>query len=115
MPRSRRLGADAEDKAARFLQEIGYTIVTRNFHATMAEIDIIAMDGDTLVCVEVRQRKKGGWDLPEASIGGKKQKKLWEAAEIYLVEVAGKAMPVRFDIVALEGEELRHHKDAFRP
>ncbi|MGI8924758.1 MAG: YraN family protein [Fimbriimonadales bacterium] len=115
MPRNLRMGADAEDAAAIFLEGLGYTLVTRNYHAPQAEVDIIAMDGDNLVFVEVKQRKPGGWDIPEQTVTPAKQRRLWQAADYYLCEVVGKAAPARFDVIAVEGEELRHHKDAFRP
>ena len=41
MPRNRRLGAEAEDRAASYVDEIGYTLVTRNYHAKTAEIEKI--------------------------------------------------------------------------
>ncbi|MBA3725263.1 MAG: YraN family protein [Armatimonadetes bacterium] len=115
MPRNLRMGAHAEDAAASFLEGLGYTLVTRNYHAPQAEIDIIAMDGDNLVFVEVKQRKVGSWVSPEESVGLAKQTRLWQAADYYLAEVVGKALPARFDVIAVVGETLRHHKDAFRP
>jgi len=109
------MGGDAEDRAALFLEDLGYTLVTRNYYAPQAEIDIVAMDGDNIVFVEVKQRKSGGWDIPEQTVTLSKQRRLWEAADYYLSEVVGNAAPARFDVIAVEGEALRHHKDAFRP
>jgi putative endonuclease len=85
MPRSRRLGAGAEDSAAEFLRSLGYTIVTRNFVAPgLSEIDIVAMDGDVCVFVEVKERRTGGLVGPEESVSLSKQRRLWEAASYYL-------------------------------
>lgn len=115
MPRNRRLGANAEDAAAEFVASLGYTIITRNYHGHGAEIDVIAMDGEVIVFFEVRERRRGGWMLPEETVDAAKQRRLWLAAEGYLSRVAEKEMPARFDVIAFEGEELRHHIDAFRP
>jgi len=117
MPRSRRLGASAEDRAAAFLQNSGYTIVTRNYVAPgFSEIDIVAMTADdVLVFVEVKERRQGGMVGPEESISAAKRKRLWLAANHYLGEVVGKEMDARFDVIAFDGVEIRHHVDAFRP
>lgn len=115
MPRNRRLGANYEDAATDHLRSLGYTIVTRNYYAKVAELDIVALDGDVLVFVEVRQRSKGGWELPEESVSAAKQKRLWTAAELYVCETLGREAPMRFDVVAFDGDMIRHHIDAFRP
>jgi len=116
MPRSRRLGASFEDVAADFLRDLGYTIVTRNYVVPgLSEIDIVAMDGDVCVFVEVKQRRAKSLVGPEESIGMKKQKRLWNAANYYLGNVVEREIGARFDVVAFDGDEIRHHIDAFRP
>ena len=116
MPRSRRLGASAEDSAADFLRGLGYTIVTRNYVAPgLSEIDIVAMDGDVCVFVEVKEWRAGGLVGPEESVSLGKQRRLWQAANCYLGNVIEREVDARFDVVALDGGEIRHHIDAFRP
>ncbi|MBM7854355.1 Holliday junction resolvase-like predicted endonuclease [Desulfohalotomaculum tongense] len=39
----------------------------RNYRCRLGEIDIIAEDGGTLVFVEVRSRRTGGYGLPGMS------------------------------------------------
>ena len=116
MPRSRRLGATAEDSAADFLRGLGYTIVTRNYVAPgLSEIDIVAMDGDLMVFVEVKERRSGSLVGPEESVSLGKQRRLWAAANYYLGDVVQKEVDARFDVIAFDGGEIRHHIDAFRP
>lgn len=115
MPHARRVGAQAEQLAAQHLREKGYVIIKRNYAATDAEIDIIALDEETLVFVEVKYRKQGGWETPEESVSPAKQKRLWKAAEQYLAEAVGKEQDMRFDVVAIRGDEVTHYVDAFRP
>ena len=50
------LGAKGERLAIRRLRREGYRVVARNYRAVGAEIDAVAMDGDTLVFVEVKTR-----------------------------------------------------------
>ena len=87
MPRNRRLGADAEDRAAAFVHELGYTLVTRNYHAKTAEIDMVAMDDDTLVFIEVRERQEKGWRVLKSRFRSRSSNAIWQAAEHYMANV----------------------------
>jgi putative endonuclease len=115
MPRNRRLGAEPEDRAAKFLSSLGYTLVARNYHARAVEVDVIALDGDTLVFVEVKARRDGALVGGEESVTPAKMRRLITAAEGYLCEVAEKELNVRFDVVVVVGENISHYVDAFRP
>jgi len=109
----RRLGADAEDRAAAFLSDLGYTIVKRGYKASRGEIDILALDGDTLVVVEVKERTRAGVRAEE-SITEAKAKRLAAAARQYLQAVGELDRGVRFDVVCFDPTGVRHHVDAFR-
>ncbi len=113
MPDLRRIGRLAEDRAAQHLKERGYTVVTRRYCAKGGEIDLIALDGETLVFVEVKQRRGAG-RLAEEAVDARKIERVLSAAEQYLVEMEAGERPVRFDVIALDAEGLRHHVDAFR-
>jgi hypothetical protein len=64
------LGRRGERAAERHLRRCGYRIVARNFRAAGAEIDLIAMDGDTLVFVEMKTRSSASAGAPvDALIG----------------------------------------------
>jgi hypothetical protein len=63
MPHQRaRLGQRGELLAARYLETQGYRILSRNVNTPSGEIDIVALDGDTLVIVEVRTTRKYFWN-----------------------------------------------------
>ena len=51
-------GQRGENVAARYLRNLGYKIIIRNFRCPLGEIDIIAKDGRTLVFVEVKTRRR---------------------------------------------------------
>jgi putative endonuclease len=114
MPSVRRLGADAEDRAADYLLEKGFTIVTRRFKARRGEIDLVVLDGDVLVFVEVKERSRGG-SLAESSVSAMKAKRLAMAADQYVRANGELEREVRFDLVCFDPEGVRHHVDAFRP
>ena len=76
-------GIFGEEKAAEYLERIGYKIIARNVNCRHGEIDIIACDGDEIVFVEVRARSKGWMMPPECTVGPEKLKKLKRAARIW--------------------------------
>lgn len=110
----RAVGREAEDRAAAYLLGLGYTLVTRRYTAKGGEIDLVVLDGETIVFVEVKQRDGRGLS-PEASVDQRKTDRLVVAAEAYLGGVGESKRDVRFDLVAIDPDGLRHHKDFFRP
>jgi putative endonuclease len=92
----------------------GYTIVTRRFKASRGEIDLIALDGDVLVFVEVKFRSVKGMRAEE-NVGDIKIAHIGRAAREYLLKMEEPERQIRFDVVAIDREGLRHHIDAFRP
>jgi putative endonuclease len=113
MPRLRRIGTEAEDQAAAYLLEKGYTIVTRRFKAKHGEIDIVAFDDDLLVFVEVKSTRYAGV-RPEDAVDARKVKHLGLAAEEYLAQMGEFDRVFRYDLVSLSPSGIRHHEDAFR-
>jgi putative endonuclease len=80
----RSAGAEAEELAAAFLARHGLHIVERNWRRRCGEIDLVARDGDVLVFVEVRLRRRGDFGGAAASITAAKRARLIAAAEQYL-------------------------------
>ena len=114
MPSLRRIGADAEDRAARYLLGIGYTIVTRRFKSSRGELDIVALDGETIVVVEVKSSLSSS-AVPEEQVSSKKSAHIVKAVDEYLYKADASEPIVRYDIIAVTPDEIRHHIDAFRP
>jgi putative endonuclease len=110
VPNLRRIGSAAEDAAAEFLQAQGFTIVTRRFKARRGELDIVALEGDQLVFVEVKQRSARGY-RPEDSMGDGKRRALYLAGQEYLACIGETERHVRFDLVAIDAAGIRHHRD----
>ena len=111
---NRSVGADKEALAAEYLEKSGYSILERNFYSRAGEIDIIALDGETVVFTEVKYRKKAGFGTPEEAVGRKKQEKIYKAAMYYIYKHHKSTdIPCRFDVIAVEGGEIRHYKNAF--
>lgn len=73
----------------------------RGGHA--GEIDLIMRDGDTLVFVEVRQRRNARFGGAVASVTATKQRRIVQAARAYLMRLPSPP-PCRFDVVAITGD-----------
>lgn len=114
MPHARGVGREAEDLAAEHLLGLGFTLLTRRFACRGGELDLVALDGETLVFVEVRARK-GGRFPPEHSVSAAKRDRILRASRRYLAEYEGPDRPVRYDLVAIDAAGIRHHRQAFEP
>lgn len=113
------LGENGEDRALAHLRRKGLELVARNYRmaagpgARAGEVDLVMKDADgTLVFVEVRQRSTQAHGGAAASVGHSKQRKLIYAARHYLSRMPVWP-PCRFDVVAIDGDELSWFKAAF--
>ncbi len=104
-------GQAAEDAALSHLEHHGLILVTRNFRCKGGEIDLIMHDKNTLVFIEVRKRADARHGGAAASVTSAKQARLIIAAQIYLQRY--KMPPAcRFDVVAIDGDQLNWIKNA---
>ena len=62
------LGDRGEDAAAKFLKRQGYHILARSLDSPLGELDIIAVDGRTVVFVEVKTRRSEDAGRPSEAI-----------------------------------------------
>lgn len=108
-------GAAGEEAAARYLEKKGYTIVQRNYRRVCGEIDLIALDGKTLVFVEVKKRASAAFGGPFGAVTASKQHKIANTAYYFIKEKCPKFDSIRFDVVGLLGEQITHIENAFLP
>lgn len=104
----RSLGQKFEQVALDYLIQQGLVCVTQNFSCKMGEIDLILLEGYTIVFVEVRYRKNPDFMPIVESIDYFKQKKLSRTAEFFLNYSLKKYKltnykETRFDVVTIEG------------
>lgn len=111
------LGRHAENAAFSYLLDKGLRPVARNFRRRSGEIDIIMLDGDTLVFVEVRYRRSAAFAAPGLTVDARKQRKLIRTAALFASAQRHCATrEMRFDVIAIEeGNPVRWIRDAFRP
>ena len=101
---SQQTGKDAERLALRHLEQQGLRLLAQNWACRRGELDLVMLDGDTVVFVEVRYRQHAQWGGALASIDTRKRQKLILAAQYFLQREARWANhPCRFDVVTLDG------------
>lgn len=108
-------GRAAEERAALFLVERGYEILERNARSAVGELDLVAAEGGDLVFVEVRSRDDDDRGAAEETVGYAKQRQLARVAEAFLEERGWRPDSCRFDVIAINGDEIAVYRDAFRP
>lgn len=116
---SRELGRMGEERAARFLRLQGFRMVAANYRCRMGELDLVAMDGDTLVFIEVKSRRGTSCGRAEDKITPAKKRRLTLLARRFLLERGWFDRPARFDVVTVDWEKegaeaVTHYRDAFR-
>ena len=113
-----RCGRDGEERAAGFLAACGFQILARNVRASAGEIDLVALEDETLVFCEIRTRRSAGQGGALESVTPVKQRQVVRVAEYFLARHPHlHARPIRFDVVAIEvrGDDvaITHVRDAF--
>lgn len=112
-------GRAGEQVAANYLRQKGYEILEENWFFGKAEVDIIALQQNTLIFIEVKTRSSVAFGLPEDFVGKAKQQHLYRAAQAYLEHIAHEG-EIRFDIVSVlvsqyKSFKITHIEDAFWP
>ncbi len=114
-------GDKGERLAARFLRRQGFKILARQYSNRLGEIDLIALDGESIVFVEVKTRRSTAAGHPVEAITPGKQKKLTQVALVFLKRHALLEHSARFDVVTVlwpeaSGQaEIEHYRNAFSP
>jgi putative endonuclease len=94
-------GTIGEEYAANYLKSIGYKILERNFHKRYRELDIVAIEGKTLVFVEVKSRKGDLFGAPEEAITPWKRRSLIQSAHYYKLIYPKLPDSIRIDVVSV--------------
>src|SRR5690349_9452729 len=115
------LGRRGEDAAARHLKRLGYAILARGHRDNIGEIDLIAVDGRTLVFIEVKTRTSHDAGHPADAVDDAKQRRLTRLALSYMKRHDLLECAARFDVVAVTWPDekgrpvIEHFQNAFEP
>ena len=101
------IGLLGEELALAHLTANGLRLVTRNYRCKLGELDLVMLDGETLVLVEVRCRASSEYGGAAASITWQKQRKLVKTAEHLLMKnPALRRHRARFDVIAITTQNV---------
>ena len=105
------LGERGEKLAAEYLAKQGYRLIVSNFKVPVGrnskgvsvtgEIDIIALDGETLCFIEVKTRRSDDFVPIVASVNLRKQRQITRTAKVYRRIFGIRDMEYRFDVVSV--------------
>lgn len=112
---NRSIGTQKEQIAAEYLNKYGFRIIETNYHFhKMGEIDIIGLDKEYLVFVEVKYRKTASAGYAAEAVNYRKIHQICKVADAYLMThkfYSNKS--IRFDVIAIDGENINWIKNAF--
>lgn len=114
-------GQRSERAAAKFLRSLGYRILAANVSDRKGELDLLALDGRTLVVVEVRSTSGPDPHTAAATVDRAKQRRLTDATRRFLSRRRLLGTPLRFDVVAIawppgaRSPTILHLPNAFEP
>lgn len=111
---TREIGSAKEAVAAKYLTARGLRVTEQNFRCRQGEIDIVGYHEGYLVFVEVKYRGSGSRGTALEAVNGRKQRRICRTADYYrYLHHLGDNTPVRYDVLAIQGEDIRWIQNAF--
>ncbi|MDR2542973.1 MAG: YraN family protein [Treponema sp.] len=111
---NKKLGKDGEERAVIALESAGLEIIAKNYRSKTGEIDIIALESETIVFVEVKNWSVFGMEDLRYGVDIKKQRKIIKTAKFFLLENRKYSnMIIRFDVVFVSNNSVNHLASAF--
>ena len=106
-----KLGEFGEEMVNRYLLDMGYRVLERNWRVGHRELDFVCLDGEVLVVVEVKTRADDNVSLFDL-LDYRKKRNLQAAGAAYLTK-KNIHREIRFDLVVVTGAEmhLEHIKE----
>ncbi len=104
--RPKPLGYLGERVAEKYLKRKGYKIVARGLRLRGEELDLVAVDGRTVVFVEVKTRRGPRFGHPTEAVDEGKQRRITRGALVYLKRHGLLEYPCRFDVIAVTWPDL---------
>lgn len=108
-------GRKGENLARSILISKGMELLRANYRTRLGELDLVMRDGETVVFVEVKNRKDLAFGAPQESVTRAKQRRMVKTALWFLKERRLAGAPCRFDVVSLGPDGADHIPNAFQP
>ena len=95
------LGRAGEDAALRWYRDHGYTPVARNWRCPLGELDLVLERAGLLVFCEVKTRTSSAFGGGYEAVTQRKQRKLRQLGEVFLLTSGRNPARVRFDVASV--------------
>jgi putative endonuclease len=105
-----RLGEWGEWVASKYLLDLGWDLLARNWRTRRGELDLIAFDESHLVFVEVKTRRLPSLLPPEENIDEAKKDRIESLAYGFMNRFELNDGPIRFDLITVETKDLRDYE-----
>ena len=103
---TRRRGHEKERLAHIWLERQGIRILTENFTCRGGELDLVGLEGETLVCFEVRHRARTSHGSAAESLTAAKLARLQRCFQYFVKRhPCYTNAPLRIDAILFEGED----------
>ncbi len=100
-PAHLRTGARGEALAARYLEEQGLTVLSRNWRCPEGELDLVLTDGVTLVVCEVKTRTSDNYGPPAEAVDDAKAARIRRLTRRWRADHGVPHVPTRYDVVSI--------------
>lgn len=107
------LGRHGEDRAATWYRRRGYKVIDRNWRCPIGEIDLVVKRRGVVVFSEVKTRTSAAFGVGAIAVTPAKQQRLRRLAAAWLRSHRLRRRDVRFDVVAITGEQIEVYENAF--
>jgi putative endonuclease len=109
----RELGTSGEDLAAQWYTAHGYEVLERNWRCRHGELDLVLRNGRQVVFCEVKNRTTDAFGTPAEAITREKKQRVRFLAARWLEDAKPRPAEIRFDVVAILGDEVEVLEGAF--
>jgi putative endonuclease len=107
-------GADGEARAAQWYEARGWQVLDRNWRdGRNGELDLVLRRDRTIVFCEVKARRTTAFGSPAEAVTPTKQARIRRLASAWLAAHEVRGAEVRFDVVAVLGDDLEVIEAAF--
>ncbi|MBF4553401.1 YraN family protein [Corynebacterium suicordis] len=110
------MGDAGEDCAVRYLSEMGWQVLERNWECRVGELDIVALSAGVLVFVEVKYRTRTRFGSGAEAITPAKIRRVtatalqWMESHRRELQARGaNSSPLRFDVIDVGPAGVRQH------
>lgn len=117
-PRHLTTGERGEALAARYLEEQGLTVLSRNWRCPDGELDLVLTDGNKVIVCEVKTRSSDSYGTPGEAVDDTKAARIRRLAREWRTQHNVTHIETRYDIVSIvwppgETPQVNHLKGVF--